>query len=97
MFSEHFCEYMHQHADRVDQEESGRKILRPAGRYACVTHQGGSGTVKDTVFFLKDYIQGSGYLPAGDAYILTAAGFMNLTPSSDFRYLAEIAVRQPDT
>ncbi len=96
MLSDHFCEYMHQHADRVDQEESGGKILRPAGTYACVTHQGGSGTVKDTILLLKVFILKSGYRPSGDVYILTAAGCMNLTPSSDLRYLAEIAIHRPE-
>ena len=83
-----FCKLMHENND-TDYE---KVIKRPAGTYACMIHQGGNGTVKETVQSLLNHIVLQGKKLSGDAYVLNSTGYFNLTSSDHSKYLIEINV-----
>ena len=50
-----FCSYMHAGQEQPVNRQS--VITRPPGTYICMIHQGGNGTVRDTIMYLKDCLK----------------------------------------
>ena len=90
---ENFCMYMQKSFGQRDQPDRNL-ILRPAGSYAIIVHNGGTGTIRDTAQHLMNYIKISGMKRTGGAFILSSAGFMNLTDSNENKYVIEIPVAE---
>ena len=89
LIQENFCALMHNNAGP---EPEDRIISRPAGKYACIIHRGGTYTIKEMVQSLKEHISRQEMEPAGDAYILSSAGYFNLLPADRLKFLIEIPV-----
>lgn len=89
---ENFCMYIRKSFDEKQNPDKSKLIKRPAGRYAVIVHNGGTGTIRDTTVHLLDYIQSTGNKRTGGAFILSSAGFVNMTDSDENKYIVEIPV-----
>ena len=73
-----------------------RGFSRGAGKFACMTHSGGTDSIFPSIKRLLHYIEENGFHVTGDAYVINSYNFLNITENQNDAYIIQIRIDDMD-